>query len=184
MKNINSLPGKSFSQQNKDTKKQPYRKSNAVKLLEMLSFAAKRNKYPTIPIDYLAPVTFRDDTANGLTKCIISLIQLKGGQAERISTTGRPIDRTKIVTDVLGHKRSIGSINWIPGTTTNGSADISATIVGKSVKIEVKIGQDSQSGAQKEYECNIIASGGLYYIAKDFNSFLAWFNLTFLILPI
>jgi len=163
----------------KGTKKLPYHKSDAVKLLELLAFSAKRKKYPNIPIDYMAPVTFRDDTANGLTKCIISFIQLKGGQAERINTTGRPLDNTKIFTDVTGRQRSIGSITWIKSTSTNGSSDISATIKGRSVKIEVKIGRDHQSQAQKDYEQAIIKAAGLYVITHDFTSFLTWYNSTF-----
>ena len=169
----------SFESAIKDTKKQPYHKSDAVKLLELLAFSAKRKKYPNIPIDYMAPVTFRDDTANGLTKCITSFIQLKGGQAERISTTGRPIDRQTTFSDVTGRTRTIGRIEWIPGTTTNGSADISATIKGRSVKIEVKIGRDHQSQAQKDYEQAIIKAGGVYVIARSFESFLTWYNSTF-----
>lgn len=155
------------------------KKSDAIKYLEFLAFEAKRIRYPSIEQEYLAKVEFTDKTANGLTKCITSFIQLIGGQAERISTTGRPIDRTKIVTDVLGHQRSIGSINWIPGTTTNGSADISATISGRSIKIEVKIGRDKQSEAQRKYQKEIEQAGGYYYIAQDFTSFLHWYNLNF-----
>lgn len=164
--------------QAKYTKKLPYRKPEAVKMLEHLVFEAKRKRYPNIPIDFMAPVTFRDDTANGLTKCIISFIQLKYGQAERISTTGRPIDRQTTFTDVTGRTRSIGRIEWIPGTTTNGSADISATIAGRSVKIEVKM-KDKQSQAQKDYQQAIEQAGGIYYIAHDFTSFLTWFNQAF-----
>lgn len=163
----------------KDTKKLPYRKTKAVKMLELMVFTEKRKKYPSIPIDYLAPVTFRDDTANGLTKCITTFIQLMGGQAERISTTGRPIDRQSTFTDVVGRTRSIGRIEWVPGTTTKGSADISATIAGKSVKIEVKISRDVQSQAQKNYQQDVEQAGGVYYIARDFTSFLEWFNQTF-----
>jgi hypothetical protein len=178
MKNINSLPGKSFSQQNKDTKKQSYRKSNAVKYLESLIFEDKKLRYPTIPVEYLAPVKYRDDSANGLTKCIIDFLRIKGHQAERISTTGRPIDRQTTFADVTGRMRTIGRTEWIPGTITRGSADISATIKGWSVKIEVKI-NDKQSQAQKDYERSIIQAGGLYYIARNFGRFIAWYNLNF-----
>ncbi len=160
-------------------KKQPYRKSDAVKYLESLMFEAKRLKYPNFPVKYLSIDKFRDDTANSLTKCIKSFIQVTGGQCERISTTGRPIDRTKTFTDVTGRMRTIGRIEWIPGTATNGSADISATIAGRSVKIEVKIGADTQSKAQLEYQKAIESAGGLYFIAQDFTSFLSWYNLNF-----
>ena len=76
-------------------------------------------------------------------------------------------------------QRVIGSIEWIKGTGTNGSADISATIAGKSVKIEVKILKDRQSEAQKQYQADIEKAGGIYYIAKDFTSFVEWYNLKF-----
>ena len=62
------------------------------------------------------------------------------------------------------------------GTSTAGSADISATIKGRSVKIEVKIGKDRQSEAQKRYQENIEKAGGTYYIAKNFDDFVIFFN--------
>lgn len=158
-------------------KKPNYRKSLAVKLLEELSTNEARLKYPTVP--YLAPRTYRDDTANGLTNCIIQFIRLNFGQAERISTTGRRIDQRYTFEDVTGKSRTIGGSHWIPGTGCNGSADISATIAGRSVKIEVKIGRDFQSEAQKQYQQAVEKAGGLYVIAKDFAGFYEWYNQTF-----
>ena len=156
-----------------------YIKPKLVKELENAIFLKKVERYPNTPPEYLVHPTYRDDTANGLTKCVIDMIRLKGGQAERISNTGRVIDRRKTYTNVLGFTRTIGGTEWIPGTGTRGSADISATIAGKSVKIEVKIGADRQSHAQKEYQKNIEAAGGIYYIARDFTSFVEWYNQTF-----
>ncbi|MCQ2271156.1 MAG: hypothetical protein MJZ52_08050, partial [Bacteroidales bacterium] len=88
-------------------------------------------------------------------------IRLQGGQAERINTTGIPQDTRQQVTDVLGRTRTIGSVTWRTGGGTRGSADISATIRGRSVKIEVKIGRDHQSEAQRQYQAAIEAAGGL-----------------------
>lgn len=154
-----------------------YKKSEALKELEKLSLEAKRLRYPNNP--YLTGDQFEDKTANGLTKAIIAFIRLKGGQAERISTTGRPIDRTKTFTDVLGNTRMIGRVEWVPGTSTNGSADISATIKGRSVKIEVKRGKDRQSAAQKEYQRQVQTAFGIYKIVRDFESFVSWYDLKF-----
>ena len=78
--------------------------------------------------------------------------------------------------DVLGHQRVIGRVEWIPGNSTKGSADISATLNGRSVKIEVKSGGDRISNAQKKYQRDVEAAGGLYFIASDFSSFLSWYN--------
>ena len=121
--------------------------------------------------DYVVKTKFLDKTANGLTKAIIAWINLNGYQAERISTTGRYVDNSKIVTDVLGNQKKIGSGKYIKGTGTNGSADISATIKGKSIKIEVKIGKDKQSEAQIKYQQMIERAGGIYFIAKNFDDF-------------
>jgi hypothetical protein len=88
---------------------------------------------------------------------------------------GKRIDKTKTVDTVLG-RRQIGGVSWIKGTGTKGSADISATIKGRSVKIEVKYGKDRQSEYQKEYQQAIETAGGVYVIAKDFDSWYVWFN--------
>ncbi len=154
-----------------------YIKSRAVKSLEAMATQAARAKYPNVP--YLAPRTYRDDTSNFLTGCIIDFIRLNGGQAERISNTGRRIDTRTTFEDVTGRSRTIGGSSWIPGSGTNGTADISATIAGQSVKIEVKLCRDVQSQAQRDYQQSIEAAGGVYFIAKTFDQFFEWYNLNF-----
>jgi hypothetical protein len=128
--------------------------------------------YPNVPKYALSTPKYEDKTANGLTKCIIEFLQLSNHQAERINTMGRPIDNRKQVTDVIGRTKTIGSMTWGKSTATKGSADISATIQGRSVKIEVKIGADRQSQDQKIYQENIEKSGGQYWIAKNFDDFI------------
>ena len=164
------LPGLSFETQIKDNKKViRYRKSDE----------AARKQYPNTPPHYLAPRKFEDKTANGLTKCVIDFVRLNGGQAERISNTGRRIDTQITFCDVIGCKRTIGSSKWINSNGTNGTADISSTILGRSVKIEIKIGADRQSEAQKLYQKSIEQAGGIYIVASSFEQFFAWYNLTF-----
>ncbi len=65
---------------------------------------------------------------------------------------------------------------WTKGTGTPGSADISATIKGRSVKIEVKYNKDRQSDAQKQYQEMIEKAGGVYIIAKTFDDFVIWYE--------
>lgn len=149
----------------------------AIKILEDLAFEAKEKKYGDQP--YLIRKKFSDKNANELTQSIIAFIRLKGGQAERISNTGRVIDTRKTYTDVLGHRRTIGATQWVPGTGTPGSADISATIAGTSVKIEVKFGRDRQSEAQKKYQAEIERAGGVYFVAKTFEEFYHWYKRKF-----
>lgn len=158
---LDSLMSKPPTKERKPRKK-PYTKPDAVKKLEQVT----GDKH-------------RDDTANGLTKCILAYIKYKGGQAERVNTMGIPKDNRKQVTDIMGHCRTIGSVEWRTSGTTKGSADISATIRGRSVKIEVKVGKDRMSAAQRQYKASIEAAGGLYYIARDFTGFVKWYNDNF-----
>ena len=85
---------------------------------------------------------------------------------------GRPIDNRKQITDVIGRTKTFGTMTWGKSTATKGSSDISATINGRSVKIEVTIGKDRQSQDQKVYQENIESSGGQYWIVKNFDDFM------------
>lgn len=150
-----------------------------LKHLQELKLQELSNKSPNFPEFALPIPKYSDKTANGLTKCIIHYIQLNGGQAERINVISRQVKG-----------------KFIKSTMTNGTADISATVphfyevldpegysyiefIGLSVKIEVKIGKDRQSDEQKDYEEAINNANGIYYIAKDFDSFYEWYNLKF-----
>ena len=147
-------------------------------LYSKLYYESEITKYPSFKgkEHLLPPPKFNDTTANGLTKTIIKFIQMIGGQAERVSSMGRMIDNRKVSTDVLGRQRTIGTMKYIPGTSTNGTADISAIYKGISFKIEVKIGADRQSEAQKKYQKDVERAGAVYIIAKDFDNFIIDFK--------
>ena len=147
----------------------------AIQILKELKLKDSMEKHPNVPEHAIPNPKYSDKTANGLTKCIIDFLMLSGYQAERINTMGRPIDNRKQVTDVLGRVKTIGSMTWGKSTARKGSADISATIKGKSVKIEVKIGKDRQSDFQKEYQKEVEWAGGIYIIAKSFQEFYDWY---------
>ena len=125
-----------------------------------MAVEAARKKYPAVP-DYALPkIKYNDTTANGLTACIVDFIRFNGGYAVRINTQGQ-------------YKENIGK--WVKGSTTKGTADVHAVVNGKHLSIEVKIGRDRQSEAQKQTEERIIQAGGLYFIARDLPSFIKWF---------
>lgn len=150
---------------------------SALSILRELHARYKREKYPTLP--YLSAYKFSDTTANGLTDCIIKFLQLSGHQAERISVTGRMIDQRVTFTDVLGHTRQMGRVKYIRSAMQPGTADISATIRGRSVKVEVKVGRDRQRHEQVRYQQQIEAAGGMYVIASTFQGFYDWYVTTF-----
>jgi len=138
--------------------------------------AESKEKYPNLPDHARVIKAYSDNSANGLTKCVIKWLELHGCQAERINTMGRMVDNRKVVTDVLGRKGMIGSMTYIPTTGTRGSADVSAVIGGRSVKIEIKYGKDRQSEAQKQYQASVEKAGGVYLIVRTFDDFLEWWD--------
>lgn len=146
------------------------------KLLEELYIKHTKQNYPNFPDFAIPPEKFGDKTANELTKTICKFIAYIGGQAERISNQGQYRDNTKVVTDVLGRKRTIGSGTWTKGQGTNGTADISAIYRGKSFKIEVKIGKDRMSQAQLRYKQEVERAGAFYIIARNFDDFINEFR--------
>ena len=138
-------------------------------LLKYLQLQHKMAKYPNTPPQMLALTHWNDNSANELTKSVIAFLQFNGCQAERINTMG--VYRKKYRTDGV----AIGG-QWTKGTGTPGSADISATIKGRSVKIEIKYGKDRQSQAQKDYQKAIEEAGGTYIIVKTFADMLNFYN--------
>lgn len=150
--------------------------SNLKKLSEL--DYADRYRDSTIPEYARHYRKYKDKTANDLTKSIIHWIKLHGGQAERVNTMGVPMDNTKVVTDVLGRQRRIGSIQWRRSGATPGSADIHAVVKGMYWAIEVKVGRDKQSQAQKNYQASVERAGGRYFIVRTFDEFVEkWENL-------
>jgi hypothetical protein len=138
-----------------------YKKSAAVLQLEALANLQAKEKKSCPAI---AKRIFRDDSANGLTKCIVKYIELRGGFATRINNTG-------IFNRRLGR--------FIPSTSKKGLPDIQALINGAFLAIEVKKGKDRQSADQKKIEADINRSGGRYIIASDFQTFKERFDFLF-----
>lgn len=148
------------------------------KRFEQLYLKNKLENYPSFigRENCMPPANTKESGANDLTRLVIDFIIFNDGQAERISSMGRYIDGTKQVTDCIGRKRTIGTGKYVKSTTTNGTADISATIKGRSVKIEIKWKKDTQSDNQKKYEESINKAGGIYIIIKTFDDFIDWFD--------
>lgn len=139
-----------------------------IKALELTHLTAK---YPNQK--YLPLSEWNDNSANALTKCITAFLIFSGWQAERINTMGVYREGAKI--QVGENIRQLKG-KWTPSTSTKGSADISATIFGRSVKIEVKYGKDRQSEVQRKYQEDVERAGGIYYIARDFDNFLLFYD--------
>lgn len=150
----------------KDTpKKHRYQKPESIKILEAKAQAAKVARHPNFPAAYIPKQTYRDDTSNGLTRSIVDWLRLEGWQAERVNSVGSV-------------RKINGEMRWTPTNGQRGTADISATIQGRSVKIEVKCkatGDRYQSEDQKAYQREVETAGGVYIIAKEFTGFMEWY---------
>ena len=138
------------------------------------------DRYPMTPqgaLENLGKISV--NSANTLTKAIIKFIKLKGYHAANIKVTGRLVDQRITYTDILGNKRQIGTCKYIKSSMEVGTADISATIKGLTVMIEVKWGRDRQSEAQKFFQAKIEKAGGIYLIIHKFEEFYDWYIARF-----
>ena len=142
-------------------------------MLQRMEREQQRVKYPNMPEHALAGTNWQDNSANALTKSIIGFLNMSGHFAERINTQGTYRQGRKLKVGE-GIRQMPGK--YVPTTGVKGSADISATIRGLSVKLEVKFGSDRMSQAQKEYAERTVAAGGIYYVARDFDSFKEWYD--------
>jgi hypothetical protein len=142
----------------------------ALDILKNLKIEEHKKKFPSIPEYAIPKPKYSDATANGLTKCIIDFVNMKGYLAERTNTMGRVIDGRKTYTDAIGQKKTIGSMKYIPSTGMVGSSDIKVYINGKIIAVEVKM-KDKQSDAQKQYQLRIEQAGGQYWIVRNFEEF-------------
>ena len=138
-----------------------YAKPESVKELERLKNEQDRVKHPNVDPKYLAPYVYRDDTANGLTACIVTYITLRGGFASRMNTGGT-------------WRKDLGK--YTPSGAKRGISDIIATYKGVSLMVEVKIARDKMSIFQERVKAEHEAAGGRWFTARDFTSFKQWFD--------
>jgi hypothetical protein len=146
-------------------KKQP---NQALQTLINLRMAKDKRDYPNLPDKARVTPKFDDTTSNGLANCIIQFLNMQDGcYCGRISNEG------VMRTDKYGKAfRATSSMQ-------NGISDLDCVVLGRSVKIEIKIGNDRQSDKQRIYQKQIEDARGYYYIAKDFETFYYWFTSKF-----
>jgi hypothetical protein len=97
--------------------------------------------------------------ANGLTNFICNYLNWSGHRATRINVSGRKVKD-----------------KWIRSTTRKGTADISATINGKSVMIEIKIGRDKPSLDQLAEQIKERNAGGIYEFISSVDEFFILYD--------
>jgi hypothetical protein len=98
-------------------------------------------------------------TANQLTKAVVKYINYqKNCLAFRVNSTG-----------IYDAKLGI----WRKSNTIKGIADISVIAHGHSLWIEIKVGKDRQSDAQKAFQSKVEKADGNYWLVREFKDFEA-----------
>lgn len=150
-------------------------------ILRELIFEDSKRTHPNVS-DHCRPInTFDDMKPEKREKNRIQkFCQLKGHAVYIIENRGQRKDNRKVVTDYLGFKKTIGSVEWIGSGMKKGIADLMGGINGKSVSIEVKRkykkGKDKQSKEQIKIQQQVEADGGVYVIVESFDHFYEWYN--------
>ncbi|GAB3327868.1 hypothetical protein GCM10027299_29080 [Larkinella ripae] len=129
--------------------------------LSALLLEQKRRKYPNVPDHAVPKPKVKINDSNSLTRAIIQTFEVHGLYCTRTQSQGQFDPRTK---------------RFRKGTTKRGTADVHGIINGQHISVEVKYGQDRMSKAQRGTQQQVHASGGVYYIARDFEAFWNWFQ--------
>lgn len=116
----------------------------------------------------LSPNYPKVSTANGLTQMICNFLKWEGHRATRIQTQGQ------FVTEK--YAGCIVSSGFRTSSTRKGTADISATIRGRAVMLEIKVGNDRPSVHQLEEQKRERAAGGVYEFIHTPEEFLSWYD--------
>lgn len=136
-------------------------RTSAVKQLQELDYQTKKAKYSNVPDYAISAGKFEDSSTNGLTECVIRWLQLNGHYCTRIQSQGQW--NTK-----LGR--------FTKSTVKRGIGDIMAIVKSQTLMIEIKTGSDRQSHFQKETENEVLESGGIYLIVRNFAAFLNFYK--------
>ncbi len=152
---------------------------SAIQHLRELHIADSKRKHPSL-LYHTAPL-FAATKTNGLTKCVLHFLQLKGWHCERTGNEGRLLDTRQTFKDTVGLTRTVGSVQRIKSSGMSGTSDLKAIINGRFVAIEIKNAatHDRQSEAQREYQAEVEKSGGVYVIVTSFAQFLNWYYSKF-----
>lgn len=126
-------------------------------------------------------------STNNLTQAIIDYLNMEGHKAFRVNNEGQfeEANRSTYNYDKISHHvgplKAWGFIigRFRKSNTEKGISDVMSILAPKGIfmAVEVKFGDDKQSPEQKKWQEEVIAAGGEYYIAKEFDQFLEYYSL-------
>jgi len=156
-----------------------------LKQLYSMKWQDNCRKHPNTETRLIAtPKPYDIKKTSHLEKAIVDWITLSGYKAERVHVQGRQLTPEKVTYNVItGKRQTIDKAKFIPGTGTNGSADISCTCRDKSgavmsLRIEVKnqYTNDRIRPNQVKYKQEHEAAGGTYWIVRSITDFVELWN--------
>lgn len=131
-------------------------------------------QYPQAYSDghYAPPKPQAINSANTLTNYIVKFLTYSGHRATRINVSGRLIDSPQKQASGI----TLMTKRYMRSQTRKGTADISATIHGRSVMLEIKWGRDKPSEHQLAEQARERAAGGVYEFIHSVEEFLQFYD--------
>ena len=132
-----------------------------------------KNVYPQAYADglYSPPKYPVVSKSNGITQMICNFLLWHEHRATRVNVMGRLVEgKEKHGNDIVTVKK------YIPSSTRRGTSDISATIRGRSVMIEIKIGKDKASPYQLAEQVKERRAGGIYEFVSSPEDFFKLYD--------
>lgn len=148
--------------------------------LKKLLLEESKRKFPSVP-DYARQVNTFDTMKpeKREKKRIEAFLLATGNYGSIIENRGQRKDNRKVVTDVLGGQKVIGSVEYIGSGMRKGLADVKAIINGTPIDFELKRnyskGKDRMSSHQLQELERINRAGGKYVIVSSFEDFHRWY---------
>ncbi|GAB3501045.1 hypothetical protein GCM10027341_27280 [Spirosoma knui] len=136
----------------------------ALQILNRLADQHKAAKYPNVPSHARVKSHYSDKSANELTTAIVDFINLSGGFATRLASTGTFRADLQM---------------FVPSKQLCGLPDVMVIIQGHSAFVEVKFGRDRLSDDQREAIALLNKAGARCFIASDFQGFYDWLMAQF-----
>ncbi len=124
-----------------------------------------REQYPDAYRDHGYPKTTFPavETSNGLQQAIIKYLLWNGHNADRTGNEGRM-------------RKIKGQYIRIASASRKGKSDVSATVAGRSVKLEAKVGRDIPSPEQLREQELERKAGGIYEFVHSMEEFFVWYD--------
>ena len=133
-----------------------------------------KTPYPLSVKDYFYSNTgHREYLSKFIESVIMKILKADGYDPIKAPDSGKRIDKRKVVIDVIGRSRIIGSAQWVKDSKVMpGRADIKCFFNGKMYNLEVKVGNDRMSQAQIRERERCAEHGEEYVIIRTVEDFL------------